>query len=419
MINAMSKILAPLRTDLDAMPSPDPEAPGLLLRDQFGYSERVLVVPPQLVRTLSFFDGQATEDDLREYLVRSTGSFDVSEQLRSLVDTLSESGFLEDDVFFGLRDAARQQFAAMEVRSPAFAGTAYPECPEDCRRYLDAFLGETPELPAAPRGRVIGIAAPHASFEGGPECYREAFHALRSMGTPEEMREKIFVVLATSHYGEPERYGVTRKPFLTPFGQTTPANELLDEIERAAPASLIAEDYCHTMEHSAEFHVLWLQHLFGADVKVLPVLVGSYARSIYLDQQPPERSEEVGAFISALRGLEQKYGDKLVWVLSIDMAHMGPRYGDQEPVNADSVEVKDKVRMQALQSGDARKFWDDVLYQRDPLKWCGSACLYTLLQVFPGLQSEVLRYGQWNIDEESLVTFGALRFTDAPRIVLS
>ncbi len=419
MINAMSKILAPLRTDLDAMPSPDPEAPGLLLRDQFGYSERVLVVPPQLVRTLSFFDGQATEDDLREYLVRSTGSFEVSEQLRSLVDTLSESGFLEDEVFFGLRDTARREFAAMEVRPSAFAGTAYPECPEDCRRYLDAFLDEAPELPAAPRGRVIGIAAPHASFEGGPECYREAFHALRSMGTREEMREKIFVVLATSHYGESERYGVTRKPFLTPFGQTTPANELLDEIERAAPSSLIAEDYCHTMEHSAEFHVLWLQHLFGADVKVLPVLVGSYARSIYLDQQPPERSEEVGAFISALRGLEQKYGDKLVWVLSIDMAHMGPRYGDQEPVNADSVEVKDKVRMQALQSGDARKFWDDVLYQRDPLKWCGSACLYTLLQVFPGLQSEVLRYGQWNIDEESLVTFGALRFTDAPRIVLS
>lgn len=405
------------------MPSPDPEAPGLLLRDQFGYSERVLVVPPQLVRTLSFFDGQATEDDLREYLVRSTGRFDVSDQLRSLVDTLSESGFLEDEVFFGLRDTARREFAALEVRPPAFAGTAYPECPEDCRRYLDSMLeGDSAPPPTsqpAPRGRSIGIAAPHASFEGGPECYRDAFLALRSMGSAEEMRDKIFVLLATSHYGEPERYGVTRKPFLTPFGQTTPANELLDEIEASAASALIPEDYCHAMEHSAEFHVLWLQHLFGADVKVLPVLVGSYARSIYLDQQSPEQTPEVAAFLEALRGLERKYGDRLVWVLSIDMAHMGARYGDREPVAAESIEVKDRLRLEALQSGDARKFWQDVQYQRDPLKWCGSACLYTLMQVFPGLQSEVLRYGQWPIDEESLVTFGAIRFTDAPRIVLS
>jgi MEMO1 family protein len=415
----MSKILAPLRTDLDAMPSPDPEAPGLLLRDQFGYSERVLVVPPQLVRTLSFFDGQATEDDLREYLVRSTGSFDVGEQLRSLVDTLSTSGFLEDEVFFGLRAQAHQAFAEMEVRPPAFAGTAYPECPEDCRRYLDAFLEGAPELPPPPRGRAVGIAAPHASFEGGPECYREAFNALRSLGAREEMKEKIFVVLATSHYGPPERYGVTRKPFVTPFGQSTPANELLDEIQSLAPASLISEDYCHTMEHSAEFHILWLQHLFGADVKVLPVLVGSYARSIFVDQQPPERSPEVAAFCESLRHLDRKYGDKLVWVLSIDMAHMGPRYGDREPVNPDLVAVKDRLRLDALQSGDASKFWSDVLYQQDPLKWCGSACLYTLLQVFPGLHTEALNYGQWNIDEESLVTFGALRFTDMPRIVLS
>jgi hypothetical protein len=45
--------------------------------------------------------------------------------------------------------------------------------------------------------------------------------------------------------------------------------------------------------------------------------------------------------------------------------------------------------------------------------------LYTLLQVFPGMKTEALNYGQWNIDEESLVTFGALRFSDPPRIVLS
>jgi AmmeMemoRadiSam system protein B len=420
----MAAALAPLRTDLDAMPSPDPEQPGILLRDAAGYSSRALIIPPQLIRTLSFFDGQSTEDDLREFLVRSSGSFDVSEQLRNLVDTLAQSGFLVDENFRALQEKAHAEFAALEVKPPSFAGLAYPECPEDCRRFFDSFLEGAEDKPLASTGRVLGIAAPHASFEGGPEVYRDAFHALRSLGSREEMAGKTFVLLATSHYGEPGKFGVTRKPFLTPYGTTTPANELLDELAASAPDALVMEDFCHIREHSAEFHVVWLQHLFGAKVKVLPVLVGAFAKSIYLDQQPPENEPQVASFFRALRSLDAKYGDELVWVLSIDMAHMGPRYGDQsafapESMESASTEAKDRLRLEALQSGNAQQFWADVLHQQDPLKWCGSSCLYTLLQLFPGMKTEALNYGQWHIDEESLVTFGALRFSEAPRIVLS
>ncbi|GAB4367881.1 MAG: hypothetical protein OHK0021_11210 [Bryobacter sp.] len=420
----MAIALAPLRTDLDAMPSPDPENPGLILRDSFGYSSRVLIVPPQLIRALGFFDGQATEDDLREFLVRASGSFDVSEQMRSLVDTLAESGFLEDENFAQLRRTAHAEFAQAEVRAPAFAGAAYPECPEDCRRYLDAFLEGAEDTPPAPAGRILGIAAPHASFEGAPECYREAFHALRSLAPREELARKTFVVLATSHYGEPNRFGLTRKPFQTPFGATTPATELVDSLLEAAPGACIAEDFCHTREHSAEFHVLWLQHLFGAEVKVLPILVGAYAQSIYGDKLPPESDPSVAQFLAALRELDRKHGKDLVWVLSIDMAHMGPRYGDQmefvpESQESTAIAQADAERMEALQSGDARRFWAEVQREQDPLKWCGSACLYTMLQLFPGLRTEALNYGQWHIDESSLVTFGALRFSDPPRIVFS
>ena len=35
------------------------------------------------------------------------------------------------------------------------------------------------------------------------------------------------------------------------------------------------EDYCHAVEHSIEFLVVFLQHLFGSDIRILPVLCGS------------------------------------------------------------------------------------------------------------------------------------------------
>ncbi len=400
MINAMSVVLAPLRRNLDAMPSPDPEQPGLLLRDTFGYSERVLVIPPQLVKGLQFFDGASTENDLREWLVRVTNSFDVGPQLQNLVSALSESGFLENEIYFQMRDAAHQAFADLPVRPAAFAGGAYPECPEDCRRFLDQFLEDLPEL-TEPTGKLVGIAAPHVSYEGGWECYRDAFSSLRQMGP-----DRTYIILATSHYGEPEKFGVTRKPYQTPLGDTTPANELLDELNALAPDALIEEDYCHVMEHSAEFHVLWLQHLFGGNVKVLPILVGS----CFADS--PEANPQLKALYDGLAALAQKYGDKLGWVLSVDMAHMGPRYGDEveyQEGNA-GIEELDQLRVNALAEGDIAKFWTNVRTNDDPWKWCGSAPLYTFFRAVPGVKAEMLRYGHWNIDEASVVSFAGMRF---------
>ena len=397
----MSVVLAPLRRNLDAMPSEDPEHPGLMLRDMFGYSERVLVIPPQLVQGLKFFDGVSTENDLREWLVRVTNSFDVGDPLRQLIAALSESGFLEDATYFAMRDLAHNQFAEMTVRPPAFAGAAYPECPEDCRRYFDEFLKDAPTLEPTER-KLIGIAAPHVSYEGGWECYRDAFTALREMGP-----DRTYIILATSHYGESEKFGVTRKPFLTPYGETTAANELLDELKALAPDGLIEEDYCHVMEHSVEFHVLWLQHLFGAAVKVLPILVGS----CFADS--PEANPQFKAMMEALGTLATRHGDSLGWVLSIDMAHMGQRYGDAiayEEGNQ-TIENTDVARMKSLIGGDIDSFWSHVRKDDDPWKWCGSAPLYALYRALPGVQAEVLRYGQWNIDEASVVSFAGMRFT--------
>lgn len=400
MINAMSAVLAPLRRNLDALPSPDPDQPGLILRDSFGYSDRVLVIPPQLVRALQFFDGSSTENDLREWLVRASNSFDVGPQMQSLIGVLSESGFLENDVYFGMRDEAHKEFADSPVRPAAFAGGAYPECPEDCRRYLDQFLEGLEPLPES-TGKLVGIAAPHVSYEGGWECYRDAFTALREMGP-----DRTYVILATSHYGEPEKFGVTRKPYQTPLGETTPANELLDELKAIAPDVLIEEDYCQVMEHSAEFHILWLQHLFGGNVKVLPILVGS----CFADA--PETNPKLKAMFDALAALAEKHGDKLGWVLSIDMAHMGPRYGDEvEYAEGDArIEQQDDLRVKALAEGDIAEFWKDVRLNDDPWKWCGSAPLYTLYKAVPGVKAEMLRYGHWGIDEVSVVSFAGMRF---------
>ena len=388
------------------MPSSDPERPGLFIRDPYHYSDATLIVPPPLVQALECFDGQQSALDLRSELVRITGEIQVGDLEKHLFEALDEAGFLENDRYRTLREDREAAFAREPVREAAFADSAYPEDRVELAELLTGRVG-------GPHGdsAVVGIAAPHASPDGGWDTYRAAYRALPSV---EIGHDKTFVVLGTSHYGAPERFGLTRKRFATPFGLAQNATAFVDELELAAPGAIRMEDYCHAVEHSIEFQVVFLQHLYGPDVRVLPILCGPFVKSIY-EGGLPEDNEDVQRFFDALGNLGAREGNRLCWVLGVDMAHMGQRYGDPMPAAAkigemSGVEERDRQRIEQITSGNIRDYWSLVQEKQDDLKWCGSSPFYTFLKVHPNLRGDLLAYQHWQIDAQSVVTFGAMEF---------
>jgi MEMO1 family protein len=417
-------MLPRLRTSLDFIPSPVPDRPGLVIRDPYHYSDATLIIPPGLIACLEFFDGEHSSLDLREYLVRATGELDVSEIEQHLLDTLSAAGFLEDEKFLERKADAERAFAEAPLREPSHAGSGYPDEKSELIRTFNEYLGMPQEnsslqegwgrrfpLPAStsPDEKLIAIAAPHVSPFGGVDAYRAAYSAL----SPSDA-ERTFVILGTSHYGAPDRLGLTRKPFQTPYGETIPDTRLIDEILLNSGDAAAMEDYCHAIEHSIEFQVVFLQHLFGPQIRIVPILCGSYANSIYRGGAP-ESNDHVNRMLSTLGEIAAREGDRLLWILGIDMAHMGRRYGDQffaaaEQGEMEEVARRDRARIDRMESGDARGFWDLVQEHHDDLKWCGSAPIYTFLKALPQARGHLLRYQQWNIDDQSVVSFAGMRF---------
>jgi predicted class III extradiol MEMO1 family dioxygenase len=95
---------------------------------------------------------------------------------------------------------------------------------------------------------------------------------------------------------------------------------------------------------------------------------------------------------------------------------MGARYGDRFHALAnqgrmEEVGARDQRRMEAINAGDADGFWDQVQQNHDDLKWCGSSPFYTFLKSVPRIRGEMLRYEQWNIDEQSVVSFAGMAFS--------
>ncbi len=389
------------------MPSPVEDRPGLLLRDSLHYSDAALIIPPELIQCLTCFDGEKTERDLHELLYRMSGDLRAGEMGDQLATALTRSGFLEDETFEQLRDARHREFADAPARLPLHAGSAYPADPEELTEVMHHWM--QPAETSAPDQKLTGIAAPHVSPEGGYTSYRAAYSHLGP-----QLRDRTFVILGTSHYGAPDKFGLTRKPYVTPFGAARTDTALVNELAAAAADAIGMEDYCHSVEHSIEFQVLFLQSVFGPDINILPILCGSYFPSIYGGGMP-EDNESVKRFLGSLGDIAAREEHRLCWVLGVDMAHMGVRYGDEfEAVaNADemlAVAERDQRRMDRIAAGDAPGFWDLVRENRDDLKWCGSSPFYTFLRVRPNARGVVNHYEQWNIDPQSVVTFAGMSF---------
>ena len=401
---------------MDFFPSPAPDRPGLFIRDPYRYSDAMLIVPPALVECLRCFDGRQTDLDLRSALVRITGELDVSELAQHLTGALSSAGFLEDDVFVEMKAARQAEFAGAPKREPAHAGSAYPleiaALRQTMTRYMDGAVGAGAagsDRPAAPVG-LFGIAAPHVSPEGGWQSYRAAYRALGP-----ELKDRTFVILATSHYGQPEHFGLTRKPFVTPLGETATNTALVDRLAARGGDAVLMEDYCHSFEHTVELQVVFLQHIYGPDIRILPVLCGQFAQSLYRGGAP-ENNDGVKRFLEALGEMAGGEGDRLFWILGIDMAHMGARYHDSFPALADQgrmteVAERDRQRIARVLESDGDGFWSLVQENQDDLKWCGSSPLYTFLKARPGARGNLLRYEQWNIDPQSVVSFAGIAFS--------
>jgi len=410
----MNEQLPRLRRGLDIFPSPVSGRPGLLFRDPFRYTNEILIIPPLLTAALTFFDGESTMLDAQAYVSKLVGQLVPREIIEAMAGVLRENGFLETEEFEKLRAERHAEFATTAARLPAHSGSGYPDKAKELREQLDEYLrGRCNPAPDP----IIGIAAPHVSPCGGWECYAAAYGRL-SGAAGEQLKNKTVVLLGTSHYGEPEKFGLTRKPFVTPLGALQPDTGMIDWLASRTDGAVAMEDYCHSIEHSIEFQLVFLQRMLGSDFKIAPILCGPFAKALRTGE-PPERDDNVLRFFDALGEMAALHGSRLLWVMGVDLAHVGVRYGDDLVARADQdgmLEVKeeDQERLKHVCAGDGDGFFESVKPEQDRLKWCGFSPLYTFLNSMQNFRGDVLRYDQWNIDEQSVVSFAAVEFTSKP-----
>jgi AmmeMemoRadiSam system protein B len=187
---------------------------------------------------------------------------------------------------------------------------------------------------------------------------------------------------------------------------------LVDALARRTRLDLFGSELAHRSEHSIEFQAVFLQYLFAGwrDIRIVPVLT-SFAHEAMAAGTTPAASDAVRAFHEALEETVAASGRRVAFIAGADLAHVGPRFGDPEPMSAEAlarVEQEDRAMLETVERGEADAFFESVARDGDRRRICGLSPIYSLLRMVGGA-GQLRRYAQWP-DPQGTVTFASVVF---------
>jgi AmmeMemoRadiSam system protein B len=378
----------------------------IALRDPAGFTDQIAVLPGPLLDLVSLFDGEHPVEAIREILRRRHGEAPSVEQIAALVDRLDDAGFLDSERFRARRRATDDAFRQSAVRPAAHAGGAYAGEAAALREQIAGFFAPDRSGPCA--GTLSALIAPHIDFHRGGPTYGSAYQEVLDRSDAD-----LYVILGTCHAGMSDPFAVTLKPYDTPLGPVGADRDFYEALARRAGQDLLASEPAHRAEHSIEFQAVMLQSLLGGrrPFTILPVLASYLHEAVWAGTEP-EADPRVPRFLDALRETVAASSRRVCLVAGVDLAHVGPRFGDPDPNTEASlaiVEREDRAMLESVVAGDARGFFARVAADRDARRICGLSPIYSLLRVLPEAPGRLIEYRQWP-DPEGAVTFCAVSF---------
>jgi AmmeMemoRadiSam system protein B len=384
----------------------------LALRDPAGYTESVVMLPVGLLEVVSLFDGEHEIADIQAAVMRQRGELIDSAQIRELADALDTHGFLDSEAFAARRARVDGEFRDLATRPASHAGGAYPADPGELRAMMDGFFappaGPGAIAHAASGPRVSALIAPHIDFHRGGPAYAWGYRDLA-----ERCDADLFVILGTCHAGMAHRFALTRKDYDTPFGAAPVDRDFVEALAARSGQDCFGSELAHRREHSIEFQAVFLRYLFGGrrDISVVPVLA-SFVHEAMVQGKRPEDDPDVARFLDALQETAATSGRRVAYVAGADLAHVGPRFGDPEPVSPRALEelgADDRAMLDTVVAGDADAFFDNAAQDGDRRRVCGLSPIWALLRATGGARGVLRQYGQWP-DPQAVVTFASVVF---------
>ncbi len=280
---------------LDVQPYGD----KFLVTDPFGISKPILITP-ELFLIMSLMDGSRSENDIKAEFFKSTGLILSSEDYRNILKTLDEGMYLLNARFFNRLKKFKEDMLKKGVKEPFHAGEAYPDKPEELKKFLER------SLEVEKKEEAIGILVPHMDMRVAIDTYGKTYGRIIK-------ETETVIVLGVSHYIHETPMSVCPLDFETPLGRLETDKEVVNKLKKMFDYDIFHDILSYQKEHSIEFQTVFIKYMFPK-AKIVPVIV-SYGDEQVLKDVADKMTEAID-------------GKDILIVSSVDMSHVGRKFGD-------------------------------------------------------------------------------------------
>tara|TARA_E500000318_G_scaffold1676_8_gene2312 strand:- start:8393 stop:9769 length:1377 start_codon:yes stop_codon:yes gene_type:complete len=389
------------------------------LADAQQISSKMVVTHPAFQSVLPMMDGTRNIDQI----VAEVGKGLQRPMLEQLVAQLDDAGLIMGPNYESLAQKMRDDFDANDTLPPgstaqmadllvanAVEGEPTDEQkkemgPQKLAEQIDKWIDdslkdtETPSLETLP----AGIIAPHLDYVRGWMNYAHIYGRMRVVDRPDRV-----IVLGTNHFGMSTGICGCDKGFETPLGVCELDTQFLEAIGNALgqeqTQKMLENRFDHENEHSIELHIPWIQHVFGKDEagnypKVFAALI--HDPTVNNGESYDGNGLGLDPFVDALKAAMGEVGGKTLVVSSADLSHVGPAFGDQQPLAGEdeqAVQFRSKVAShdQEMLKLIAEKKVDDLIgnlaWQQNPTRWCSIGNISAMMRTINPSQVDILNY---------------------------
>lgn len=391
----MTKPLEPedrpkLRPYLAVAGDPEQES-SQILHDQIRISNSYVRLGPIDWEIVKRLDGKKRLVDLHGELQTRLGpSIKLPlARVMQFANALDQALFLDTPAFHSVINAP--------VRKPSCIG-CYEGDPKAFREQMTDLFQAANRKPDphfyATDHKLRGLIVPHMDYARGNDTYAHGFATLM-----ERTNAKLFVILATSHYSD-HPINLTRKDFQSPLGIIKTDQPFVNRLADALGDSAFEDELvAHFPEHSVELEAVLLHFLLHKDptIRIVPIVMGG-SRLLTHAKIAPEDHPVPSKILAALKSAESQAGEPVCYLLSGDLAHIGPKFDD--PILLDDSRLRfskdrDETVLEKLVQGSADGFLSEIAAERNKRNVCGVAPFWYGLKLLGPTTGEQLHYQQF------------------------
>ena len=199
------------------------------------------------------------------------------------------------------------------------------------------------------------------------------------------------------------------------MGQVETDRDYVDRIADIYGDDAFADPFAHFPEHSIELEVVLLQYLYEnhRPFRIVPLLVGSFGDAVE-EKVTPESQEDIAHMVAALRMAEAAADEEVCYIISGDLAHIGPKFGDDSPVHSAQLkrsQAQDSALLTSAEAVDRDGYFRTIAAEGDERRICGLPPTWTTLAAAEPSRGRLLSYKQFVHPEgfES-VSFASMAF---------